>query len=396
MGIQPSASKTALLLSCPRPFDPDLEPDPDLPGEPARYGSSFHAVLAACLRSPAKKPLEKDSARYAKEIDRAAAAFDVKRATHELAGHVKSSAQVLRNWLKREKLEVVAVEEAYAVRPQADGQWSYRPALPHDEDHRYIVDEGEMPGTVDLIAQNSTRTRVVVVDHKTGGEDGGFAQPAGIAQMRTLGLAAPARRPNVEVEVGIFHADRRGLPIVYAEPYDRDERGRHVVSLHRALSRIGSGFLRPGPQCKRCPARITCPAHTADLLAESTAALVSTANTLACEPIDPKTLLALPTETASDAASLGVRAGALYELLKKFRALDKAGSEEIRRLVRSGAVVETRSGDVLVLREEKFETLSKKSVLEALGPIAGERELKRLREKGAIKESMREKLVPVK
>jgi hypothetical protein len=396
MGLQPSASRTALLLACPRPFDPELEEDPDLPREPARYGTAFHAVLASCLRSPAKKPLERSDS-YAKEVDRAATKNDVKHAAQELAGHVKSSAKVLRNWLTREKLEVAVVEQAYAVWPRENGLVTTRAIEPHDEDHRYKSAPGEVPGTVDLVALSSNRERAVVLDHKTGsGDEDKFAQPAEIPQMRTLGLVAPeiaSLRGGVGAEVGIFHADRRGLPNVYAEPYDRDAQGRHAVQLHRALVQIGSGFLRPGAQCKYCPAKITCPAWAADLLAESTVALVSSANTLACEPIDPKALLALPDETASGAISLETRAGALYELLKKFRALDKAGTEEIRRLVRAGSIIETRDGKVLTIQTQTYETLSKKSVLEALGELEGEKELARLRKKGAIKEATRERLV---
>ncbi len=396
MGIQPSASRTALLLACPRPFDPELEEDPDLPGEPARYGSSFHQVLAACLRSPKAKPLER-TAGYAKAVDAAVKAYDVKRAAQELAGHVKSSAGVLRKWLEREKLTVVEVETAHAVWPREGGTWTTRPIEPHDEDHRYKSAPGEVPGTVDLVALSSNRERAVVLDHKTGsGDEDKFAQPASIPQMRTLGLVAieiASLRGGVDVEVGIFHADRRGLPMVYAEPYAAEDQQRHAADLHVALARIGQGFLRPGPQCKRCPARITCPAQAADLLSESTAALVSSANTLAVEPIDPKALLVLPDEAGDALALLEVRAGALYELLKKFRTLEKAGTEEIRRLVRSGSIIETRDGKVLTLQEQTYEMLSKKSVIEALGKVEGEKELARLRKKGAIREAKREMLV---
>lgn len=394
MGIQPSASRTALLLACPRPFDPNVEEDPDLPGEPARYGSAFHAVLAACLRSPAKKPLEKEPGKFAKHVDRAVVQYDVKSVAGELAGHVKGSVKVLRNWLKREKLEPIEIEAAYAVRPDGDaGGWTYRTILPHDEEHRYAVDALEIPGTVDLIAVSTNRKRSVTIDHKTGrGEEDSFAQPTKIPQMRTLGLVDfTTGSASSTGEVGIFHADRRGLPIVYTEPYEPLEKRAHVRELKAALSMIGRGFLRPGAQCKRCHARETCPAWAADLLAESTSVLVSSAITLAVEPIDPKMMLALPTDDAP--VALEARAGALYELLKKFRSLDKAGTAEIKRLVKTGSIIETRDGKTLALQEQTFETLSKKSVLEALGPIAGEKELKRLREKGAIRESTREMLV---
>ena len=393
MGMQPSASKTGLLLLCPRPFDPALESEPDISGEPARYGSAFHQILAACLhadmvgKTVGKKPLERTD-RYTRAVDAAAAKYEVKGTVHELAGHVKSSVQVLRNWLTREKLIVTSVERSYAITPQADGTWGHRPIPPHDEDHHYELETGDIGATVDLIASDAKKTRTVVIDHKTGGEDTGFAQPTTMPQMRTLGLIAS----DAAAEVGIFHADRRGLPIVYAEPYAPVEQDLHAGALYTALSRIGQGFLRPGPHCGRCPAKVTCPAWAADLLAESTAALVSSATTLALEPIDPKALLALPADAPEGMATLEARAGALYELLKRFSPLEKAASDEIKRLVRGGAVIETREGKVLAIQTQSYETLSKKSVIEALGKVAGEKELKRLREKGAMHETTREML----
>jgi hypothetical protein len=395
MPLQPSASRTSLLLACPRPFDPELEVESSEAGEAARYGSAFHQVLAACLETPAKKPLER-SARYAHEVGKGAAKYDVKSTAHELAGHVKSSAQVLRNWLGREKLGVSEIERSYAVAPSADGGWNAREIPPHDEEHRYEVEPGELPGTVDLIARDTNRTRTVVLDHKTGSLDPGFAQPAKLAQMKTLGLIGGAKRcegnrsTRSVVEVAIFHADRRGLPIVYAEPYEGREQRRHAVELHAAFARIGSGFMRAGPQCTYCPARFGCPARTADLLAESTAALVEGANKLAVEPLGRAII------PSGAGLAIEERAGVLYELLKCFRALDEAGTKEIRRLVQEGKIIETRDGKVLAIRTEKFETLSKKSVIEALGKVAGEKELKRLRAKGAIREATREKLVTEK
>lgn len=396
MGWQPSASKTEVFLLCPRPFDPAIEAEPDEPGEPARYGSGFHAVIAACLRSPKKKLLEKNSAAYARVVDRAAKEFDMKDAKAELASHVKSSVKVLRNWLTREKLEVVEVEKAYAVWPKADGGWVARPTEPHDEDHVYKIARGGMPGTVDLIAMNANRKRTVVLDHKTGvyeswfanDETVTFARPTTIGQMRTLGLVGS----SLHGEVAIFHADRKGLPMVYSEPYEVSDQRAHAKELHAAFQRIGQGFLRPGEYCKRCPTRVGCPARAAHLLVESTAVLVEAANKVALEPVDPNALCVLPTEPPP-AGMIEMRAGALYDLLKRFRELEKAGSAELKRLVRGGAVIETRDGKVLALQTQTFETLSKKSVIEALGKVAGEKELARLRKKGAIRESTREMLV---
>jgi hypothetical protein len=389
-----------LLLLCQRPFDPALEAVPDEPGEPARYGSAFHQVLAACLRAPAKKPLEKSVGPYTKEIDRASKRYDVKEARAELAGHVKSSVKVLRNWLTREKLEIAEIETAYAVRSQADGTWKARAIEAHDEDHVYDVDEGELPGTIDLIAQNANRKRRVIIDHKTGifeswvakDEDVRFARPATVPQLRTLGLAAGS---SLHGELGIFHADRKGLPMVYAEPFEIEDQRAHAKELHAAFDRIGGGFLRPDEYCKRCPARIGCPAAAAHLLVESAEVLTAAANKLMLEPIDPNALCALPTEPPPE-GMLEMRAGALYDMLKRFRELEKAGSAELKRLVRLGAVIETKDGKVLAIQEQTYETLSKKSVIEALGKVAGEKLLAQLRKKGVIREATREMLVAEK
>jgi hypothetical protein len=396
MGWQPSASKTEILLLCQRPFDPAIEAEPDEPGEPARYGSSFHSVLAACLRSPKKKLLEKNAAGFARAVNKAARDHDVKDTADELAGHVKGSVKVLRNWLAREKLEIAEVEKAYAIKPRPDGVWGVREIKPHDEEHRYKTAPGELPGTVDLIVMNSNHKRTVVLDHKTGyvedwfanDEFVGFARPTTVGQMRTLGLVGSP----LHGEVAIFHADRKGLPIVYSEPYEVEAQQKHVRELHAAFSRIGQGFLRPGPYCKRCPARVGCPARAADLLVESAEVLVKAANAVALEPIDPNALFALPTEPPP-AGMLEMRAGALYDMLKRFRELEKAGSAELRRLVRAGAIIETRDGKVLSLRTQTYESLSKKSVLEALGKVAGEKLLTQLRKKGVIREATREMLI---
>lgn len=387
MGVQPSASRSELLLGCPRPFDPETEADEDVSGEAARYGSAFHQVIAACLRpSKARKPLER-TARFAKEIDRAAVAFEVKRAREELAGHVKGSVKVFRNWLEREGLHVEEVETSCAVKPRANGTWTVREIEPFDDEHRYDVDLDEIPGTVDVVATNPNRKRAVVIDHKTGsGEIEQYARPLTLPQMRTLGLFECAAK---ELELGIFHADRRGLPAIYAEPYESPQQKAHSKALYGALQLIGSGFLRTGPQCEYCKARDTCPAKAAELLGESTTVLVESATTLAAEPIDPKGLLA-PRE---DGLTVEDRAGALYDLLRRFKRLEKAASAEIKQMVKDGAIIETRDGKVLAIQRYFAESLSKKSVLAAFGKTKGEKELRRLRAAGAIYESPREKLI---
>lgn len=401
MGWQPSASKTEILLLCPRPFDPALEEPEDMPGEPALYGSAFHRIMAVCLASPGT--LEAHN-KYSKLVDKTVREFEIKDCASELAAHVKSSAKVFLNWLKREKLEVTVIEKAYAVLTMLNGEWVSRIIPPHNDDHVYKVAPGELPGTIDVLAMSKDKRRAVVIDHKTGffeswiaqDENVHFALPKTVPQLRTLGLAVGGVLPRkTALEVGIFHADRKSLPVVYAEPFQADEQLLHAKAIAASFDLIGRGLFRPGAHCKRCPARVGCPGRSADLLVESAEVLVGAANRLALEPIDPKALMALPTGDLSPGELEG-RAGALYDMLKRFRELEKTATAELRRLVKAGAVIETRDGKALTIREQTYETLSKKSVLDALGKVAGEKELARLRKKGLIKEQTREMLIAEK
>lgn len=180
--------------------------------------------------------------------------------------------------------------------------------------------------------------------------------------------------------------------MVYSEPYEVSDQRQHAKALHGAFSRIGGGFLRPGEYCKRCPARGGCPAAAAHLLVESATVLVEAANRVGLEPINPNALCALPTDPPPE-GMIEARAGALYDMLKRLRELDKVAVTELKRLVKAGAVIETREGKVLTIQTQTYETLSKKSVIEALGKVAGEKELARLRKKGAVREATREMLV---
>lgn len=386
MGIQPSASVTGLLLACQRPFDPELQLEASEPGEPARYGSAFHFVLAEMLR--AKKAMSAGT--YAKWIDFAATRWDVKPAAHELAGHVKSSEKVLRNWLAREKLKIVEVERSYAFNPK---NMRTRNATPPDEEHRYDLKPGKIGLTLDLWARSDAHE--VVIDHKTGHHDGDwytdeedvtFALPRKLPQMRTLGTAIGVERWKRPLQIGVFHADRRGLPMMYSEELPQEEMTAHGKALAGALDRVGDGSLRPGAQCKRCPAALTCPAHAADLLGDGTRALVEAATTLGDEPLDPRGMLVPRGNT-----SLEARAAALYKLLKRFDKLSEAGREEIKRAVRAGAVIEV-DGKVLELREESYETLSKASIMRTLGPLPGAKLIAKLRKQGVVEQKTREKL----
>lgn len=392
MGLQPSASVTGLFLVCQRPFDPAVRLEPNEPGESARYGSAWHFVMAECLRKP--KLLK--SGAYAKTVDFAALRWEVKPSVAELAGHVKSSLGVFLNWLKREKLEIKGIEASYAYTPSKPVPETREIVGPNDEGGpRYDIHPGEIGLTLDVLAYGESRA--VVIDHKTGTHDGdwfvegaSFALPEQMPQMKTIGAALMGAHAGA-MHVGIFHADRQGLPAMYVNELESRDILKHDKALVQAFARIGDGSMRPGPYCKRCPARGDCPAAAADLLGESTQALVEASLVLGDEPIDPKKAL-VPLRAAG---TIEQRAAAMYKLFKRYDALREAGREELKRLVKAGAIIEVGDG-ALELRVESFETLSKSSIYRALGKPAGEKLIKSLRKKGVVEQSTREKVVPGK
>ena len=260
MGLQPSASKTALLLACQRPFAEDVAADTTFATEPMRYGSAFHEVEALLLLKVLKKA---EGALYTKAVEDAAKKYDVAPHTRELVEHVRAYHAFLSAWLLRHGwTRVVEVETSYAIDP---ARLEVRKiAEPSAEEHKYAdLRVGEVAGTVDLIAEDPEGKRTLVLDHKTGFVDAGFSEPARIPQMKTLGLTVnPVAYDRIELAIG--HADRQGLPNVHSDVYDPRDAGAHRKDLDVALGRIGDGSLRPNEFCPRCPAAPTCPARAAD------------------------------------------------------------------------------------------------------------------------------------
>ena len=397
MGLQPSASNTFLLLGCPRPFDPglmlDLEEADNSSNEPRRYGSGAHQVIATVIRHAAfnKKAADKffASSAYATAIDEATTHYGVRGTAPEMTGHVKSTYGTLRNWAENEgygalTTKEILVEKSYAIATRGKGGARVI-GPPTEEDHAYeAMRPGEIPGTVDLkLVPHEARLPIVFLDHKFGSVDHGFALPAKLPQLRTLGLASegPAEAKRAKV-VGIVHADRRGLPVVYADPIEARDLAAHRKVLGAALERVGDGSLRAGSWCTHCPARIGCPAHADNLVGDAAAAIVAAGGVL----LRPE---------ASAGLSKVEKAARLYVLRKQLEPLLKAADAETRELVRAGEIIEIPGKGVLTMRKEEYETLSKTSVVEALGKLEGEKELERLRRRGVIKKATREKMVPI-
>ena len=81
-------------------------------------------------------------------------------------------------------------------------------------------------------------------------------------------------------------------------------------------------------------------------------------------------------------------------LIKNLEKLTEMGRAEVRRLVEAGEVVEGPDGTTYELSRETYETLSKASVMRALGKTNGEKRLAKMRKEGLIEEKERVRLLP--
>jgi len=331
MALQPTASKTKLLLVCQRPFDPEVDtreettPEQD---EKRDYGTNFHLQMQ---RLGEGLPTD-----------------------HE---HAKQTWEIVREWLETEKVVAWGCETPLAYNPKKDRA---RPTTLDLPTHTYDLKPGEIGATYDLLTVGGKK---IVVDYKTG-DWGSFDLPAEEPQLMTLGLAT---KSDV---AAIVHAPRGLPPVVYSQPFDRKKLESHRKRLVRALNRVGDHSLTPGAHCTRCPAKWSCPAKDASLL-RSTKALVPAANLQLAKVDDP---------------------GHVHLMLAEYERLAKRARELLRERVRAGEHIERPDGKVLQFVSKSYSTLSQSSIRRALPPEKAEEVIRMLRESGCIEEGEREEL----
>jgi hypothetical protein len=350
MGIQPTASKSDLLLNCQYPFDPALDlGEPEPPGEVAEYGTDFHWKLHAALQgaTPADN-------------------------------HVKGSLSIIQGFMAGEnpwgyKFEATSMETPLALRIKALGParvtWAARQVDFSAEGHSYSLAPGDIGGTADLVLDRvPSGGKVagafrVVWDHKTGsGED--YTQPAKKGQMLTLALATDADA------VAILHTPRGSIPAVYADPVSPVRLKEHAFKLDAALKRIGDGSLRPGPWCKWCPARPVCPTNNADL-AKAGRDLVKV--------------------FGGDKLLAEIDLGKVHQLLPAADKLFEQLRAELKERVRAGEVIQRPDGKTLEIQTVTAErVVGKADLFKAFAPLGGEA---KARELGLVKSSVQERLV---
>lgn len=357
MSLAKTASKTALLLACPRPFSEGVELEEQSAGEAAIYGTKFHNAMAQVLNTP--------------PIFCGPLLQGIERDSPEMANHVVSAIAELQAWCRPDgnpfglEFEAVEVETSRAL-DLTKSSGGIRPIILRDPDgdHEYVgLASHELAGTADVILEAETPTAIfrVVLDHKTGEHEEYYVRPSQLEQMQALAAMWEADA------VAVLHTPRNVPPIVYAEPVSLD-RFRH--KLWQAYRLLDSGFLRTGPECKFCPARTSCPAKQGELIA-STSQILGAALVKREEPMTP---------------------GKFHQLRSQWNALEKQALASIREDVRAGEVIERPDGKVLELVTKNVERLSKRSILEAYGKKRGEEMLQQLRDDGALSEVAQEEL----
>jgi hypothetical protein len=386
--MQPTASRTGLLLNCQFPFGDEIQIDPEGEGaEAPRYGSAFHELLELAPLGVGEKF---DEVRFPRLVEDVGARWDLSTTVcEELAAHVKGSLPVLQKWLGGKnpfdyKFDVSKLqrEKSYAIRIKPGGQAvAVRPiASPTAEGHIYEeAEKKEIPGTVDLMLDDGPS---LVMDYKSGvGVGENFERPAKHPQLKTLSLI-----PYKEPIVAIFHADRRGLPIVYAEEISNAEQTSHARKVHRAMSRRNSGYMRPGAWCKHCPAKSICPTQTASLLQGAASLVNGGHDTLV------RTAKASAMVTKEDLGRLHLFFAEFDRLKENARPLMKS---RVKELLEAGEVVSRPDGKVLQIKTRSEERISKGRIVEALGKPEAERLFNKLRKAGALETTESEGLYAV-
>jgi hypothetical protein len=367
MGVQDTASKTHLLLNCPRPFAADTPIEHQEAGEASRYGSALHEAVEHLLNGTNPPDL---TAKWSLPTESAAA----------ISAHASQVVMLLQRWLAGEndwmvQFTVTGVERHLATRlmRKAGGiQARTRECDFSAEDHQYDLTSYEFGGTYDIQADAPGGLRAIL-DIKTGEEDwhgGNFAEPKTIDQLMTLAVMTGA---NI---VGVIHAPRGEPPEIYAAEVSEQELQAHAKKRRAAMALVESGFLRTGPQCRYCPARPGCPAKDAELLTRASALVKS----VTAAP------LALPVEL-----------GEFHQMYQEMKRVMARAGDEMKIRVKEDAVNgifhERPDGEIMQIQTSQRPNLSMASIRRALPAEKAERLIASLKKKGCIEMSAVESLV---
>lgn len=382
MPIQPSASKSSILINCSYAFDPaHKELSSDGGSAASRYGSAFHEVIAGCVEfslESGKKPKGFDA-----QVDLACEKWSVKN-KGELAGHVWGSFLYLREWMAGKNqwginwTTGVVVEKSYAINVFDGTSREIDP--PTEDTHLYVgIERNELPATLDVMSLPGGCTPPLTLDHKTGHAKD-FSSPASDDQMKTLGLI-----PDLgDAVLAIHHADRQGFPHIYAEEAGHSVFKQHRLALKKAFDRVGDGSMRPGVWCDYCPAKTICPTQYASIV-PSALAIVESLNEQASIEKPRGSALTLNAENV----------GRMHQMKSMMAAMMKKVDEEIHRYAEehlSTEVVLRPDGKHLEWIVREYENISKGAFVEVLGKVEAEKWFVKLRKLGVLAKTPRREL----
>ena len=370
--MQPSASRSTLLIACSKPFDPDLQFPRDLPGEPAKWGSAWHEVAAVVIAGSRKLPTV---AKLSALTLKAARHYDVEGAADELTNHLLQNLPEVLRHIALAAPKVVQAESSLAYDPVTDRARLI--PLPTEDEHRYMVSLKEIGMTYDWAFEMPKY--VEIGDHKTGMSGPGqkdFSRPDKLDQLLTLALGYRAlRKIKKPIRLAVNHAFRRGMAKVYWEEASEKDLKTHREKLAAGMVRIGDGTMRPGPCCEDCPARSVCIAGDSTLLDKAEALLKGT-----------NVLSASLMLTSNDQTSLTRerRLGDLHEAINSAMDVAERARAMIKEEVRVGILPELSDGRRLVLKTRNVERLSKTAFVDTYGKLQAERMFSKFRADGAL------------
>lgn len=369
--VEPTASKTDRFIGCPFPWG-QLASDNEV-GEPARFGSAFHAGMEAAGKKQ-RVPLV---------LKKACAQFDV--SYNAVKERVERAIPVLKRWLAGEnpwqidfrKWEL-SYEDAFAY--NIAERTARRCSPPTPDGHVYEDRQpGEIPGTVDLFGFGSWQATseqthlkklrlpllnaVLILDHKSGFDIG---SPMESGQLFTLALAACTAFGVDRAFIGYLHAPAGFDPTIYADDLGRTQLDEHANALAEAQARRGQGFIRPGSYCKWCQTFSICPKNEGALIELRGSRELTTAD------------------------SVGKAHERLQAFRKRFAELEAIADAHIRRWIReNGDAVRPSDGRDVGFVERPYTNLSQESIKRALGPIKGGKLIDKLRKMGVIESGTR-------
>jgi hypothetical protein len=376
--LQPSASKVDLLFACTYPFGKTLKRE--VVGERTRFGSAFHETMEARLK---KVPFNEAHCAKTWGVDE-----------QELEARIEEALPVVKAWLSGGNMwgldftkAGIETEVSVAIDPRT-GEARFLPDGPgehHDYPGRL---PGEVPGTADVFSitpdlgkpghpRNQSPRRadapktLLVLDHKSGWNVAQGWQPqtpAESGQLRTLALALAKLYQVDQVIVAFFHAPLEGQPTVYADMLTEDDLKAHQKSLKSAMGNVGSDWLRPGPWCPLCPAFSICPTQTTTLVELKRGSGALTAE----------------------------RVGAIHQAAALYDNLRERLREEMRAWVAKNGPGIRPDGALVDLVDKEVTRLSQASVIRALGPLKGAKEIQRLKKIGAIETKTQKELRAVR